>query len=182
MATPHPRVCFQELSPSTGTVSRNRKLRVARFTQHFVDQLDMKKSALEDVSFVYSPGRAGRLLRFMGGGEANACTCARAMQFMATYPDDPPQKIRKHLGSMGVLGDLQIKPIKTLSGGQKARVAFAQITYTEPHLLLLDEPTNHLDLDTVQVCGPRRAAIATLACRSASGGVSHAVPRRMRRP
>ena len=66
------------------------------------------------------------------------------------YPTHPPQKIRQHLGQMGVSGELQVKPIYTLSGGQKARIALSLITYTEPHLLLLDEPTNHLDLDTVQ--------------------------------
>eukprot|EP00730_Choanoeca_flexa_P020452 TRINITY_DN9987_c0_g1_i1.p1 TRINITY_DN9987_c0_g1~~TRINITY_DN9987_c0_g1_i1.p1 ORF type:complete len:770 (+),score=186.99 TRINITY_DN9987_c0_g1_i1:53-2362(+) len=71
-------------------------------------------------------------------------------KFRELYPADPPQKIRKHLGSMGVTGDMQLRPINTLSGGQRSRVAIALITYEEPHLLLLDEVTNHLDLDTVQ--------------------------------
>eukprot|EP00729_Bicosta_minor_P010107 gene10107-14007_t len=66
------------------------------------------------------------------------------------YPSHNPQKIRGHLGAMGVLGELQVRPVFSLSGGQKSRIALAMITYTEPHLLLLDEPTNHLDLDTVQ--------------------------------
>ena len=66
------------------------------------------------------------------------------------YPSHNPQKIRSHLGAMGVIGDLQVRPVFSLSGGQKSRIALAMITYTEPHLLLLDEPTNHLDLDTVQ--------------------------------
>ena len=32
----------------------------------------------------------------------------------------------------------------TLSGGQKSRVAFARVTFEQPHILLLDEPSNHL--------------------------------------
>ena len=52
---------------------------------------------------------------------------------------------------MGLTGNLALKPIFTLSGGQKSRVAFALCTYAKPQILILDEPTNHLDLDTVQV-------------------------------
>ena len=50
-------------------------------------------------------------------------------QFMEDHPEDPPLQIRKHLGAMGVSGALQVKPIYTLSGGQKSRVALAMITY-----------------------------------------------------
>lgn len=47
------------------------------------------------------------------------------------------------------LKDLQ-KPIKSLSGGQKKRVALAILLLDSPDLLILDEPTNHLDLDMIE--------------------------------
>ncbi|CAA6662668.1 unnamed protein product [Spirodela intermedia] len=62
----------------------------------------------------------------------------------------PEQKLRGHLGSFGVTGNLALQPMYTLSGGQKSRVAFAKITFKKPHIILLDEPSNHLDLDAVE--------------------------------
>ncbi len=40
--------------------------------------------------------------------------------------------------------------LEALSGGQKSKVAFASVLYSNPNILLLDEPTNHLDTSTKQ--------------------------------
>ncbi|CAM9325336.1 unnamed protein product [Scytosiphon promiscuus] len=69
--------------------------------------------------------------------------------FLRSEYDVPEQQARKVLGQFGLDGARHLIPIAELSGGQKARVVFASLSMSQPHILLLDEPTNHLDMESV---------------------------------
>lgn len=54
----------------------------------------------------------------------------------------------KIVTGMNIDSDLLDMQLCNLSGGQKSKIAFARLLYSNPEILLLDEPTNHLDIDT----------------------------------
>jgi ATP-binding cassette subfamily F protein 3 len=56
------------------------------------------------------------------------------------------QEVRNILGTLLFRGDDIYKPIKLLSGGERARVRLAELLLEKPNVLILDEPTNHLDI------------------------------------
>lgn len=59
------------------------------------------------------------------------------------------QTARKCLGSQGLAGHAHTIKNRDLSGGQKARVALAELALRAPDVLILDEPTNNLDLESI---------------------------------
>lgn len=105
------------LEPTDGGIERNHLVRVARYSQHFVDSVPLDKTGVD-------------YLQKQGLGEEFKC--------------------RQVLGSFGLESARHLEKIGNLSGGQKARVAFAGLSVTQPHLLLLDEPTNHLDMESIE--------------------------------
>ncbi|MDF3054473.1 MAG: transporter ATP-binding protein [Gammaproteobacteria bacterium] len=70
--------------------------------------------------------------------------------FKSLYPKMSEKELTSYLGSFGFSRDQALTPLRTFSGGEKSRVALAQIILQKPNLLLLDEPTNHLDLEMRQ--------------------------------
>ena len=61
----------------------------------------------------------------------------------------PVEKARKQLGSFGLQSHAHTIPMKDLSGGQKSRVALAELTLSAPDVVILDEPTNNLDIESI---------------------------------
>jgi len=110
-----------ELPPTAGEVSPHPTLKVGRYNQHFDELLPV------------SSGKAVSAATFLAD----------------TYSLDEHAS-RRLLGLSGLDSAAHLTPMRALSGGQKARVVFASLAASRPHMLLLDEPTNHLDMESVE--------------------------------
>lgn len=62
------------------------------------------------------------------------------------YPRFTELEVRSHLARFGYRGEEVFKDCATLSGGELARLRFAELALERPNLMFLDEPTNHLDI------------------------------------
>ena len=70
----------------------------------------------------------------------------------------PTQQLRTLLGMFGLTGDIAFQDAGTLSGGEKTKLALAQLVAGRHNLLLLDEPTNNLDPPSRDAIGRALAA------------------------
>jgi ATP-binding cassette subfamily F protein 3 len=68
-------------------------------------------------------------------------------------PDATETKVRGRTGAIGFSGKAGDTVVRSLSGGEKARLLLGLATFFGPNMIILDEPTNHLDIDS-------RAALA----------------------
>ncbi|MCU0284482.1 MAG: ATP-binding cassette domain-containing protein [Candidatus Nanopelagicales bacterium] len=85
-------------------------------------------------------------------------------------PHVPPAELRNRLARLLVRGDMVARRVRALSGGERFRVALAQLLLADPppELIVLDEPTNDLDLASVE-----QLVAALAAYRGALLVVSH---------
>jgi ATPase subunit of ABC transporter with duplicated ATPase domains len=72
-------------------------------------------------------------------------------QLQNDFPQEGLGTLRSLAGAFQFSGDEIDKRIRSLSGGEKSRLAMARMLYDPPNFLVLDEPTNHLDLATKEM-------------------------------
>jgi len=65
-----------------------------------------------------------------------------------TYPNINELVIRNTLAQFRFIGEDVFKEVRTLSGGESARLTLSKLILSDVNLLILDEPTNHLDIDS----------------------------------
>ena len=76
-----------------------------------------------------------------------------AAEYLMRLFNLPVEKARKSLGSFGLASHAHTVRMKDLSGGQKSRVALAELTLSAPDVIILDEPTNNLDIESIDALG-----------------------------
>ena len=117
------KLIMEELEPNDGVVYKQNGLRIGYYHQHFENFLPKDKTPIEYLEELVPED-------LISGNKM--------------------QTVRKYLGTLRLESEAHNSLIGSLSGGQKARVAFIYLLFQRPHFILLDEPTNHLDIETVE--------------------------------
>ena len=96
---------------------------------------------------------SGGMVRLGSGAKAGVFTQQQARRagrvidaIWNQYPRFTELEVRSHLARFGYRGEEVFKDCATLSGGEAARLRFAELALERPNLMFLDEPTNHLDI------------------------------------
>ncbi|CAG8446979.1 3995_t:CDS:10 [Acaulospora colombiana] len=108
-----------ELQPVKGRIARHTNLKLAKYSQHSADQLEMDLSPIQYMRKKFAS---------MNGD----------VDFW-----------RNQIGRYGLTGAHQTSLIETLSDGLKTRLVFAELVLSTPDIVLMDEPTNHLDMESI---------------------------------
>ena len=110
--------------PSSGSVTRHTRARVALYSQQSAEELDALAADKPEMTAL--------------------------SHLMECDTSQTEQEARGLLSGVGLAGKVASDvPVKLLSGGQKVRLALAKIFLKPPHLLILDEVTTHLDTNTI---------------------------------
>ena len=124
------KILLGEIQPDSGEITLGSNLIIAKFDQ-LREQLNIENSLLQNLA-----------------DDPNISTIGTAGQIIVR---GKPRHVAGYLKDF-LFSETQLRsPVKSLSGGEKARLLLAKIMAKESNLLILDEPTNDLDLETLDL-------------------------------
>jgi len=130
--------------------------RVAIVGPNGVGKSTFLKLLMGDIEPTKGEQRANRLLkigRFDQHSGEHLTAEESAAEYLMRLFNLPVEKARRALGSFGLASHAHTVRMKDLSGGQKSRVALAELTLSAPDVIVLDEPTNNLDIESIDALG-----------------------------
>ena len=151
-----------ELQPQEGVCRLNPHARAVLFTQHHIDQLDLSKSTMDYLQFLFPQAKEHKIRGVMSAPHhtsnthctqritphyttldtraADSTASCQAM-YSATVLTCMRAAALLVRGRFGFDAHLVQQKIGQLSGGQRSRVAFAILTFKEPHLIIMVDNT-----------------------------------------
>ncbi|QLY39475.1 ABC-F family ATP-binding cassette domain-containing protein [Hujiaoplasma nucleasis] len=150
------KIILKEISPDQGEVFIHGQTKIGYLSQNIIEDenhtlyeevvtvfkevIDLEKK-LHEITQVMEKDHSERLMNHYARVEDE-------FQHKGGY--DYLIKIDTLLSHFGFKKEQYNRQIKTFSGGEKTRIAFAKLLMIEPDILLLDEPTNHMDIEIIE--------------------------------
>jgi ATP-binding cassette subfamily F protein 3 len=134
-------------------VEVRRGARVALIGPNGAGKTTLLKTILATIPPIYGRVRFGASVQvgYLAQAQAGLNPDQSVLDAILDIKNLPLTQARSFLGQFLFSGDDVFRQIRTLSGGQRSRVALARLTLQGANFLLLDEPTNHLDLASQEV-------------------------------
>jgi len=153
-------ILLGNLTPDSGTITLNTKINLGYLPQVIMDDVSNKEETVfeyllegrpikelkEELNSLYEIIARTQDEHELKKYYKKINCVSELLEYYDEY--NAESSLLKIISGMNIEDSLLDLKLKNISGGQKSKVAFARLLYSNPEIMLLDEPTNHLDLDT----------------------------------